>query len=83
MPTIVQPPGAHGGPSSPPAPGGSGGGGATVTADTQTPHMHHGWADLRNSMNHHLPNQLTASDTAVRAAYRVLAGKANSRQANR
>ena len=44
-----------------------------LTADTAAPHMHSGWADLRNSMNRHLPRQLVKSDTAVRAAYRTLA----------
>ena len=48
---------------------------APPTAGTATPHMHHGWADLRQSVNVHLPNQLRKSDTATRAAYRVLAGR--------
>ena len=48
---------------------------APPTADTATPHMHSGWADLRQSVNVHMVNQLRKSDTATRAAYRVLAGK--------
>lgn len=38
-----------------------------------SPTMHSGWADLRNSVTKHVPAQLATSDTAVRAAYRVLA----------
>ena len=43
------------------------------TAGNQTPNMHHGWADLANSLNRHLPRQLAKSDTATKAAYRALA----------
>lgn len=43
------------------------------TGDNVTPNMHGGWADLRNSVNKHVPRQLAAADTATRAAYRALA----------
>lgn len=60
-----------------PFPGPSAGG--PLPPDAATSHMHHGWADLRQSVTHHLPNQLRKSDTATRAAYRVLAGKSRRR----
>lgn len=45
----------------------------TPTDGPNVPHMHHGWADLRNSMNKHLPRQLEKSATATRIAYGTLA----------
>ena len=56
-------------------PAGQPGGTTGDTAGNVSPHMHAGWADLRQSVNVHLPNQLRKSDTAVRATYSVLAAK--------
>lgn len=44
-----------------------------AAAGAVAPHMHAGWADLRNAVNRHLTHQLGRSDSATRAAYRVLA----------
>lgn len=48
-------------------------GGATA------PHAHSGWADLRNSMNRHLPTQLHRAQVLRMAAMRQLAKRAKVR----
>ena len=45
---------------------------APLTSGIAAPHMHQGWADLRQAVTVHLPRQFVKSDTATRAAYRVL-----------
>ena len=45
---------------------------APLSTGAAAPHMHQGWADLRQSVTVHLPRQFIKSDSATRAAYRVL-----------
>ena len=45
---------------------------APISTGAAAPHMHQGWADLRQSVTVHLPRQFVKSDSATRAAYRVL-----------
>jgi hypothetical protein len=51
-------------------------GGATTAPGAVAPTGHHGWADLRNSVNRHLPTQMQRSQALRKAALRTLGARA-------